>query len=205
MTAEDLKTFSGTTATATKNLDVNVADCLPPVSADESEKRKKKRRSSGSFGFLKAASSIFRTKKKQQKSNEKQQKKVSDQDEDGADRKAKKQGENSWKNIVGCMRPLTLQGKSPAISPSPTAPDLQALVPQGGLESPAPSYVSSGGTMSRYASASDLQELDACDNEDDPDEVFDAITGDEMIDTKAEEFINQFYQQMKLQTEPNQY
>ncbi|XP_031121871.1 uncharacterized protein LOC116024967 [Ipomoea triloba] len=201
MTAEDLGTLSGTTATApgtgtgfsTTNTE-NLADWLPPVHADESEKRKKKKRSS-SFGFLRAASMIFRTK-----SIEKQQKKERVSDEDG------KQGRsNNWKNIVGSMRPLTLQQKSPAVSPSPTVEDLQALVPQGGLESPAPSYVSSSGSSSRYASAANLQELDSCDDVDDPDEVFDAITGDDMIDAKAEQFINQFYQQMRLQTAPKQY
>nr|GMD24992.1 uncharacterized protein LOC109182590 [Ipomoea batatas] len=59
---------------------------------------------------------IFRTK-----SIEKQQKKEKVSDEDG------KQGRNNWKNIVGSMRPLTLQQKSPAVSPSPTVEDLQAL------------------------------------------------------------------------------
>nr|GLL33053.1 uncharacterized protein LOC109182590 [Ipomoea trifida] len=200
MTAGDLGTLSGTTASApgtgtgfsTTNAE-NLADWLPPVHADESEKRKKKKRSS-SFGFLRAASMIFRTK-----SIEKQQKKERVSDEDG------KQGRNNWKNIVGSMRPLTLQQKSPAVSPSPTVEDLQALVPQGGLESPAPSYFSSSGSSSRYASAANLQELDSCDDVDDPDEVFDAITGDDMIDAKAEQFINQFYQQMRLQTAPKHY
>lgn len=204
MTAEDL-TLSGTT-TNTENVvsatDVTVADCLPPVHADDSEKKKKKKRSS-SFSLLKAASMIFRTK---QQNNEKQKKKFSDEDEDDSADPKVNQGKNNWKNIVGSMRPLTLQEKSPAVSPSPTVGDLQALIPQG-LSSPAPSYMSSTGTMSRYASAVNLQELDVCDSEkeEDPDEVFDAITGDDMIDVKAEEFINQFYQQMRLQTAANQH
>ncbi|GAB4841741.1 hypothetical protein Ancab_022463 [Ancistrocladus abbreviatus] len=56
--------------------------------------------------------------------------------------------------------------------------------------------------MSRYASAMNLQELDddgGCDEETDNDGYYDGIEGDEMIDAKAEEFIAQFYQQMRLQ------
>ncbi|XP_009592738.1 uncharacterized protein [Nicotiana tomentosiformis] len=57
----------------------------------------------------------------------------------------------------------------------------------------------SSGTMSQYASANNLQELDDEEEEEDPDQVFDAIGADDMIDAKAEEFILQFYQQMRRQ------
>lgn len=56
---------------------------------------------------------------------------------------------------------------------------------------------SSGDSMSRYASAQNLQELDregGGGNDDDCD-----YGGDEMIDAKAEVFIAQFYEQMRLQ------
>lgn len=56
---------------------------------------------------------------------------------------------------------------------------------------------------SRYASAKDLLELDLkgeSDDDDDSDEEMDNNNvGDEMIDTKADEFIAKFYNQMKLQ------
>lgn len=56
--------------------------------------------------------------------------------------------------------------------------------------------------MSQYASANNLQELygeSSDDEEEDPDQVFDAIGADEMIDAKAENFIAQFYEQMRRQ------
>lgn len=107
---------------------------------------------------------------------------------------------SDWTKIVGSMRPLhvpeTPESPMHAISPAndgyPSA-------------SPAPS-TSSGGTMSQYESALNLRDL--CDSDDeeeekDPDEVFDAITGDEMIDTKAEEFIAQFYREIHHQNSIN--
>ena len=62
-------------------------------------------------------------------------------------------------------------------------------------QSGASSSSSSEDGMSCYASAVNLQELNKDNDEDD--EYEDG--GDEMIDAKAEEFIAQFYQQMKLQ------
>ncbi|KAL3531519.1 hypothetical protein ACH5RR_010841 [Cinchona calisaya] len=147
------------------------------------DKEKKKKKKSGAFSFFRAALLAMRSDSKKKevvppKSNEK------------------------WKKIVGSMRPLHLQENQspppslPPPSPARTAESLEDLNLIQQPSSPAPSSVS-GGTMSQYASASNLQELD--NEESDPDEVFDAICGDEMIDAKAEEFIAQFYQQMKLQ------
>lgn len=57
----------------------------------------------------------------------------------------------------------------------------------------------------RYASAANLQDLDQNDGEDEEinnDKVSSNVDGedeDEMIDAKAEMFIAQFYEQMKLQ------
>lgn len=119
-------------------------------------------------------------------------------------------GEN-WKTLVGSIRPLHVpdNNKSPTISPSTTVENFEELLPGGSscsFPSPSRYEVSSSCSMSQYASATNLQDLDVDNNSttaeeknEDPDEVFDAITGDEMIDVKAELFIAQFYEQMKLQ------
>ncbi|CAK9185803.1 unnamed protein product [Ilex paraguariensis] len=109
----------------------------------------------------------------------------------------------NWKQIVGSIRPLHLHDHlSPpsSIMEGPPSPIVEQFEDMIAPASPSPSS-SSGGTMSQYASANNLQELDKDEEsgDDDPDEVFDAIRGDEMIDSKADEFIAQFYQQMKLQ------
>ncbi|KAF3436516.1 hypothetical protein FNV43_RR23608 [Rhamnella rubrinervis] len=105
-----------------------------------------------------------------------------------------------WKRLVGSMRPLHLQG-NPA-SPPPVIKNEPNMTPRSelyedvqlGPHSPrgAMSSASSEDGMSRYASAVNLQELDPTNGEDE-------IDGDDMIDAKAEEFIAQFYEQMKLQ------
>ncbi|XP_011079593.1 uncharacterized protein LOC105163072 [Sesamum indicum] len=103
------------------------------------------------------------------------------------------------------MRPLRLP--EAALSPPPALKDIEEMIPPPVIESieeikPASPEVSCSGTMSQYASATSLRDLDVSDDEEgeeDPDEVFDAITGDEMIDAKAEEFIAQFYRQIHLQ------
>ncbi|KAL9430642.1 hypothetical protein AB3S75_025939 [Citrus x aurantiifolia] len=56
---------------------------------------------------------------------------------------------------------------------------------------------SSVDSLSQYASATNLQELDASEEEDEDDDNDNG--GDEMIDAKAEEFITQFYEQMRIQ------
>lgn len=151
----------------------DVTAALPPLKA---EKRKKKK--SGAFGIFKAALYILRKKP----------------DEKEAAKKKSAESDGNWKKIVGSMRPLHVQEtpQSPMYQMSPASDDFPSPA------SPAPS--SSCGTMSQYASALNLRDLDNCDDEEeDPDEVFDAITGDEMIDAKAEEFIAQFYKQIQLQ------
>ncbi|KAJ4838641.1 hypothetical protein Tsubulata_004234 [Turnera subulata] len=64
----------------------------------------------------------------------------------------------------------------------------------------------SSGSRSRYASALNLQELGGggCEEEEEEanriqDSYYDDIAGDEMIDSKAEEFIARFYEQMRIQ------
>lgn len=88
---------------------------------------------------------------------------------------------------------------TPPPQEEPSAADYQSV---GETITPAsPAASSSCGTMSQYASTSSLRDLycSSDEEEDDPDEVFEAITGDEMIDAKAEEFIAQFYKQIQLQ------
>ncbi|MCD7461055.1 hypothetical protein HAX54_045068 [Datura stramonium] len=175
------------------------------------DQNKKKRKSRGIFGFFKAAMFVLRhrTKGKQKAA----QIAVSTQQGD-------------WKKLVGCMRPLHLQednnnNTSQAYcDPSPSSPsgtmsqyasanDLKSLDDESMMSQQ--QYASandlksldleaSSGTMSQYASANNLQELDEQEEEDDdPDQIFDAIGADDMIDAKAELFILQFYQQMRRQ------
>ncbi|XP_022155315.1 uncharacterized protein LOC111022447 [Momordica charantia] len=114
-----------------------------------------------------------------------------------------------WKRLIDSMRPLHLQSNQ---SPEQTL-SLPSTAPKSPLHnSPSvenfedvlsPSFSpnivelspSSIDNMSRYASAVNLQELDE-DNNNGKANVND---GDEMIDAKAEVFIAQFYEQMRLQ------
>jgi hypothetical protein len=109
-----------------------------------------------------------------------------------------------WKKLVGSMRPLHLQhNQSPPPSimavPEKTVEHFEDVFPQPvstrGQYSPSSSF---GDSNSRYASAVNLQELDESSEDDDDDDVADD-GGDMMIDAKAEEFIAQFYEQMRLQ------
>ncbi|XP_062108230.1 uncharacterized protein LOC133819065 [Humulus lupulus] len=108
---------------------------------------------------------------------------------------------------------------SPSPSPSPSLIQTAASPMSPGASS---SYSSSSSDdeMSRYASAANLQELDTesryasatnlreLDNDDSEcddrktnnnNNLYDENGGDEMIDVKAEEFIAQFYKQIRLQ------
>lgn len=163
------------------NLEVKTHSAPPTPVHDKGLRRKKRSRS---FSLLKAALNIFQDKASEKEESKKPKKKSGD-----------------WKMVVESMRPLTLQDKSPS-------PSLPSMSPSSSFESLAPldvavpdspsvSSVSSRGGLSQYASAPNLQALDTGS---DPDVAFDAIGGgDEMIDVKAEEFITQFYRQMKLQ------
>lgn len=155
-------------------------------------KGKKKK---SAFGFLRAASRKFRGRSLDLK----QQKYSLEETVPPADSK----GEN-WKKLVGSMRPLHLQdNQSPPSPPALPPPVKTTSLPvdfSDQLYSPSSSSVS---TMSQYASANNLQELynESDSEEEDPDQVFDAIGADEMIDTKAENFIAQFYEQMRRQSD----
>ena len=123
--------------------------------------------------------------------------------------------DSSLTRLVGSFRPLHLQDNDSQLSPSAPAspspqsdaglvfPHQQASAVEGFISSAASSSSSSSYEgMSRYASAQNLQELDCEDDDDDEngdsDSYYDGIEGDEMIDTKAEEFIAQFYRQMRM-------
>lgn len=126
-----------------------------------------------------------------------------------------------WKKLVGSVRPLHLQQRnessppspSPSLSPSPShslKPNPNPLT----LESP-PAYYSDfsedalfspsasssrSGADSRYASAVGLNEMvEDGETEEESDRAVNEGEGDNMIDAKAEEFIANFYHQMKLQ------
>ncbi|MCD7453850.1 hypothetical protein HAX54_022346 [Datura stramonium] len=155
-----------------------------------------KKKKKGPFSFLRAASLKFR-----RRSVDLKQEKFSQDEVPPADTK----GEN-WKKLVGCMRPLHLQDNQSPPSPHPLPPPSPSVESCEHFSSPySPSLsTSSAGTMSQYASANNLQELfgendDDDEEEEDPDQVFDAIGADEMIDVKAENFIAQFYEQMRRQ------
>ncbi|XP_027063718.1 uncharacterized protein [Coffea arabica] len=173
---------------------------------EEEEKKKKKR----PLGFFRAALMLLRSDSKS--------KKKPPPAPDVVDPDDRIHSKTKWEKMVGSMRPLHLQDNRSLSPASPPRPGVESLesedliynnssammsIHQYQPSSPSPSTVSSGGTMSQYASASNLQELEQDyyqgNDDDDPDEVFDALCGDEMIDAKAEEFIAQFYQQMKLQ------
>jgi hypothetical protein len=114
-----------------------------------------------------------------------------------------------WKRLVSSMRPLHLQSNQ-TMSPPPSVETQSPMVSsplvehyEDVLPSPtASSSSSSDDSMSRYASAVNLPELDKSNNDDDDDDDDEddaSYGGDEMIDVKAEEFIAHFYEQMKLQ------
>lgn len=125
-----------------------------------------------------------------------------------------------WNRLVGSMRPLHLQGNE---SPSTKEPAHTRSFSQKGYDvvfhqqtSPTASSFSStsfyeDGMSSRHASAGNLQELDTesryasatnlqeLDESEENEIEYVENGGDEMIDVKADEFIAQFYQQMRLQ------
>ncbi|KAF9607235.1 hypothetical protein IFM89_033442 [Coptis chinensis] len=123
-----------------------------------------------------------------------------------------------WKRLVGAMRPLHHQhlqhqqsprltinvgGESPYAYTFHDVPPTPMSPPHGG-DSPFSSSTSDG-TKSRYASALNLQEL--AKESDETDENIEVVIeegyfedgGDELIDARAEEFIANFYEEMRLQ------
>ncbi|KAK7278204.1 hypothetical protein RJT34_23229 [Clitoria ternatea] len=127
---------------------------------------------------------------------------------------ADEESKSVWRKLVGSMRPLHLQSN---VSPPPkTIVNHQqhmmitsSPLSNGyeGFESATDvTYSPSLATSSRYASAVGLNEMvEEEEEESGKEEVvvkencYIDDDGDEMIDAKAEEFIAQFYQQMRMQ------
>ncbi|KAA8543047.1 hypothetical protein F0562_021458 [Nyssa sinensis] len=176
-------------------------DKKPPPPLDGEMKKKKR----GPFSLLKAA--LFMTRHRSNGKSKSLQVEVA--------------SKGMLNKIVGSMRPLHLQDDdSPpplliANSPSPTVEPYEDLLSPP--MSPASSSSSSADSMSRYASATNLQELEKggesryasaadlreLDNEEgeSDDEIDDNMAGDDMINVKAEEFIAHFYRQMRIQSQ----
>ncbi|CAI0469772.1 unnamed protein product [Linum tenue] len=112
---------------------------------------------------------------------------------------------SSKKKLLGLVRPLQLESHQlpPPSSSPPALRRIQAssaVVAQGDREVAPPSPAA----MSQYASANSLADLDEKEEEEHGDCYYDGVEGDEMIDSKAEEFIARFYHQMRLQDQrPN--
>ncbi|CAB4291912.1 unnamed protein product [Prunus armeniaca] len=105
----------------------------------------------------------------------------------------------TWKRLVGSIRPLHLQTTSNSTPPSSVhtpAPSerYEDVLPPPMSPARTDDLSSEDGMTSRYASAVNLQELDRTDEDNDNASIVNAN-----IDAKAEEFIAQFYQQMRLQ------
>ncbi|TKY61734.1 hypothetical protein E2542_SST11585 [Spatholobus suberectus] len=116
-----------------------------------------------------------------------------------------------WRKLVGSMRPLHLQSNQSPRSFSQPATTFQSsseyktdcegyvsdLLAEEEPYSPSP-------PSSRYASSVGLNELVQNDEDNEKQEVIieeceEHVDGDERIDAKADEFIAQFYQEMRLQ------
>ncbi|KAK7396941.1 hypothetical protein VNO78_18104 [Psophocarpus tetragonolobus] len=170
---------------------------IPNIKADNEQQKGFKKKKKGGILFLRVAVFMMRGRSK----------KPSVLQVDDDDDKSK----SIWRKIVGSMRPLHLQStQSPRsfsqpnttfTSPSPTNDYVVEEEPY----SPSP-------PSSCYASAVGLNELVQNDEDNDKQETImegcecdghvnvDAEPdGDEMIDAKAEDFIAQFYQEIRLQ------
>ncbi|KAL6505059.1 hypothetical protein OROGR_024876 [Orobanche gracilis] len=176
-----------------KDSTYRTADAAYAAAADSPNDRRNKKKS-GAFGIFKVALFMMR-KRRGDKLGGKPV--LAKQDSTPANNT----NNANWTKLVGSVRPLHLQETSqsppPQIAAAAISGEIREMIPPA---SPSAASTSSG-TMSKYASAASLLDLDnsSDEEEEDPDEVFDALTGDEMIDAKAEKFIAQFYKQIQLQ------
>ncbi|CAL0300230.1 unnamed protein product [Lupinus luteus] len=120
-----------------------------------------------------------------------------------------------WRKLVGSMRPLHLQNNNSPIQTLKAKSNTTVTLPYenqnttdyhsevDGFDSASDFANSPSPASSRYASAVGLNEM-VQDEENHKEEenvmVEEDGNGDEMIDAKAEEFIAQFYREMKLQS-----
>ncbi|KAG7025579.1 hypothetical protein SDJN02_12076, partial [Cucurbita argyrosperma subsp. argyrosperma] len=169
-------------------------DPTPPHVEPSADSGKAKKKSGGVMKIFKVALFMLRRRSNKSKATV----------DTGSDKSV-------WRRLVGSMRPLHVQGnESPPMSlpplkskknleELPTTWSLSPSSPSSSLSFTRTSRSSSFGT-SKYASAINLQELDGRNDDDnDKNVIEDNNGGDEMIDAKAEEFIAQFYEQMRLQ------
>ncbi|KAI4301471.1 hypothetical protein L6164_034749 [Bauhinia variegata] len=133
-----------------------------------------------------------------------------------------------WRKLVGSMRPLhlqsnqspppTLESRLPAVAEAEAPPTSENKINDFHSDKASPSVFGSpvdgeeyesqdspsvhDETESRYASALALNELvdQSEENEQEECEGYVDEDGDVMIDAKAEQFIAQFYEQMRLQS-----
>ncbi|KAG4916670.1 hypothetical protein GLYMA_19G214800v4 [Glycine max] len=168
---------------------------IPNIKTEQHVSVSPKKKNGGGMRFLRVA--LFKMRGRSAKPTALQV----DNNEDG------ERSKSTWGKFVGSMRPLHLQStqspRSSPDSPSEYKSDCGGYVSDFGAEeepySPSP-------PSSRYASAVGLNELVQNDEENEKQEVIVEDyeqhvdgDGDEMIDAKAEDFIAQFYQEMKLQ------
>lgn len=149
-------------------------DVIPIAHAINNADEKKKR---GATHLLKATSFVLRRYKKPKPVH------------------VEVESKGMWKRLVGSM--LHSNQSSPTVEHH-----LDDTVPSSVSQSGASSSACSEASVSRYASAVNLEELDrgSEDNYDDDHEAYnDCGGGDKMIDVKADMFIARFYEQMKLQ------
>ncbi|XP_023004875.1 uncharacterized protein LOC111498054 [Cucurbita maxima] len=170
-------------------------DPTPPHVEPSTDSGKAKKKSGGVMKIFKVALLMLRRRSNKSKATV----------DTGSDKSV-------WRQLVGSMRPLHVQGNEspPTISLPPLKPkkNLEELPTTCSLSPSSPSSLlsftrtsrsSSFGT-SKYASAINLQELEGRNDDDnDKNVIEDDNGGDEMIDAKAEEFITQFYEQMRRQ------
>ncbi|KAK7379031.1 hypothetical protein VNO80_04483 [Phaseolus coccineus] len=178
---------------------INIPDIkMYPLESDQPKPLKVKKMSGG-MQFLRVALLVMRGRSQKPKAIHQV-----GQIDDGS--------KSRWRKILGSMRPLHLQSnQSPRFvsdsdtifySPKSPATDCGGNVSNFVAEEP----YSPSPPSSRYASAVGLNELVQSDEENEKQEVIMEEgeehvdgDGDEMIDSKAEDFITQFYQEMRLQ------
>ncbi|XP_057733974.1 uncharacterized protein LOC130949202 [Arachis stenosperma] len=116
---------------------------------------------------------------------------------------------NTWRKLVGSMRTLQMQDDAAdyysSAASSPSNPNMVKSPSVDRFESFPNSPLSNFASSSRYSSAVGLDKLvendESLTKEEDITKKHDDdhSDGDDMIDAKAEEFIAEFYLQMKLQ------
>ncbi|KAK9139222.1 hypothetical protein Scep_008903 [Stephania cephalantha] len=109
-----------------------------------------------------------------------------------------------WKSLVVAVRPLHHLSRPPhPLLPKPDHSFNEPQSPVALISEPSSARSLDRDQDSVYASAQNLQELDKSSEQEIDDHYDDHgqdnINGDEMIDSKAEEFIAHFYAQMRLQ------